>query len=153
MTAVYPEMERVLVVNAAQLHSTLSKLKVIVMWYDLYNFKKVLLVLLLVKLQAFLTLLHGYFSRFLNCTNGTKLRKTSHMVPWLTLASHLWRRSRRNGLHQITYERVLLVSKILFNLIQFYVKKYYQTVPKPGILFKRWLGDVNVRKYRIFTLI
>ena len=80
MTAVYPEMERVLVVNAAQLHSTLSKLKVIVMWYDLYNFKKVLLVLLLVKLQAFLTLLHGYFSRFLNCTNGTKLRKTSHML-------------------------------------------------------------------------
>ena len=24
------------------------------------------------------TLLHGCFSRFLNCTNGTKLRKTSH---------------------------------------------------------------------------
>ena len=35
-------------------------------------------VLLLVKLQA-KTLLHGSFSRFLNCTNGTKLRKTSHM--------------------------------------------------------------------------
>ena len=26
------------------------------------------------------TLLHGCFSRFLNCTNGTKLRKTSHMI-------------------------------------------------------------------------
>ena len=25
------------------------------------------------------TLLHGCFSRFLNCTNGTKLRKASHM--------------------------------------------------------------------------
>ena len=24
------------------------------------------------------TLIHGCFSRFLNCTNGTKLRKTSH---------------------------------------------------------------------------
>ena len=24
------------------------------------------------------TLLHGYFSRFLNCANGTKSRKTSH---------------------------------------------------------------------------
>ena len=26
------------------------------------------------------TLLHGSFSRFLNCTNGTKLRKASHVV-------------------------------------------------------------------------
>ena len=59
MTVAYPEMERVLVVNTAQLHLTLSKRKVIVMWYDLYNFKKVLLVLLLVKLHTFLTLLHG----------------------------------------------------------------------------------------------
>ena len=25
------------------------------------------------------TLLHGRFSRFLNCTNGTKLRETSHL--------------------------------------------------------------------------
>ena len=25
------------------------------------------------------TLLHGCFSRFLNCTNGTESRKTSHM--------------------------------------------------------------------------
>ena len=80
MTVAYPEMERVLVVNTAQLHLTLSKRKVIVMWYDLYNFKKVLLVLLLVKLHTFLTLLHGCFSCILNCTNGTKLRKTSHML-------------------------------------------------------------------------
>ena len=41
-------------------------------------------VLLLVKLQANtlpllkVTLLHGYFLRFLNCTNGTKSRTTSH---------------------------------------------------------------------------
>ena len=27
------------------------------------------------------TLLHGCFSRFLNCTNGTKLCKTSHIIP------------------------------------------------------------------------
>ena len=26
------------------------------------------------------TLLHGCFSGFLNCTNGTKLRKPSHLV-------------------------------------------------------------------------
>ena len=33
-------------------------------------------VLLLLKV----TLLHGCFSRFLNCTNGTKLRKASDMM-------------------------------------------------------------------------
>ena len=40
-------------------------------------------VLLLVKLQALLkvTLIHECFSRFLNCTNGTKLRKASHIYP------------------------------------------------------------------------
>ena len=44
-------------------------------WYHLQNFKNVKNthegVLLLVKLQAF-TILHGCFSCFLNCTNGTK---------------------------------------------------------------------------------
>ena len=50
-------------------------------WYHLYNLKTLkntdggvsLLVLLLLKV----TLLHRYFSRFLNCTNGTKSHKTS----------------------------------------------------------------------------
>ena len=27
-----------------------------------------------------LTLLHGYFSRFLNCTNGTKSRNAPHLL-------------------------------------------------------------------------
>ena len=57
-------------------------------WYQLYSLKNVKnahgRVLLLVKLQAksrlnVTTLLHGCFLRFLNCTNGTKLRKTSHI--------------------------------------------------------------------------
>ena len=54
-------------------------------WYHLYNLKNVKNthggVLLLVKLQALLkvTLLHGCFSRFLNCTNGTKSHNTSHI--------------------------------------------------------------------------
>ena len=29
-----------------------------------------------------ITLLHGCFSRFLNCTNGTKSRKASHINNW-----------------------------------------------------------------------
>ena len=66
-------------------------------WYHLYNLKNVKNthggVLLLVKLQAFKVnnkgprttpmaakLFHGCFSRFLNCTNGTKSRKTSHIT-------------------------------------------------------------------------
>ena len=58
--------------------------------YHLYNLKNVKnthgRVLILVKLQAEaltlleLTLLHGYFSRFLNCTNGTKSRNAQHLA-------------------------------------------------------------------------
>ena len=58
-------------------------------WYYLYNLKNVKNThggrLILVKLQyksatlLKLTLLHGCFSRFLNCTNGTKSRNASQM--------------------------------------------------------------------------
>ena len=53
-------------------------------WYHLYNFKNVKKthgsVLLLLKLQAVkATLLHGCFSCFLNCTNGTKSLNPSQM--------------------------------------------------------------------------
>ena len=57
--------------------------------------------LLLVKLQASacnFTLPHGYFSRFLNCINGTKSRKapqyvrwklkTKNLLPWLIILFH-----------------------------------------------------------------
>ena len=56
------------------------------MWYHLYNLKNVENshggVLLLVKPTTLLkvTLLHGCFSRFLNCANATKSRKVSHML-------------------------------------------------------------------------
>ena len=53
-------------------------------WYHLYNLKSAKntngRVLLSVKLQALkATLLHPCFLCFLNCTNGTKSRKASHM--------------------------------------------------------------------------
>ena len=48
-------------------------------WCHFYNLKNVTNthggVFLLVKLQEKVTLLQGCFSRFLNCTNGTKSRK------------------------------------------------------------------------------
>ena len=55
--------------------------------YHLHNLKYVknahVEVLLLVKLQPAnlpkVTLIHGCFSRFLNCTNGTKWLKVSHI--------------------------------------------------------------------------
>ena len=56
-------------------------------WYHFYNLKNVKNIhgemLFLVKLQATLlkvTILHGYFSRFLNCTNGTESHKASHIL-------------------------------------------------------------------------
>ena len=67
-----------------------------VIWYHLYNLKNlkythggVLIFATLLKL----TLLHGSFSRFLNCTNGTKSRNApqlmimSRLVTPLTLES------------------------------------------------------------------
>ena len=56
-------------------------------WYHLYNLKNMKNthggVLFLVKLQAEkqlkVTLVHGCFSRFLKCTNGTELCNASHM--------------------------------------------------------------------------
>ena len=69
-------------------------------WYHLYNLKNVKNthggVLLFVKLQALagfklqlyllkVTLLHGCFSRFLNCTNGTKSRNAPHIFSFFSL--------------------------------------------------------------------
>ena len=34
------------------------------------------------------TLLHGCFSRFLNCTNGTKSHNTSQMYLWITFQKY-----------------------------------------------------------------
>ena len=48
-------------------------------WYHLYNLKHVKNVLQPATLLK-VTLLHGCYSRFLNCTNGTKLRKASHIL-------------------------------------------------------------------------
>ena len=69
-------------------HLVMKPSKLIVfcaIWYHLYNFKSVKNthggVLLLVPVTLLkVTLLHGCFSRFLNCTNGTKSRNASRMV-------------------------------------------------------------------------
>ena len=76
--------------NMIQLNIFASYVKRWAIWYHLYNLKNVKNshggVLTLVKLQASacnllkLTLLHGCFSRFLNCTNITKSRNASHIL-------------------------------------------------------------------------
>ena len=46
-------------------------------------------VLLFVKLQALkVTFLHGCFSRFLNCANGTKSRKAHLSISWIFLFNY-----------------------------------------------------------------
>ena len=62
-------------------------------WYHLYNLKNAKSThggkLILIKLLR-VTLLHGCFSRFLNCTNGTKSRKASHIFQLLSSVSLLY---------------------------------------------------------------
>ena len=59
-------------------------------WYHLYNLKDMKNthggVLILLKL----TLLHGCFSRFLNCTNGTKSCNAPHMLWIFTYVPNYW---------------------------------------------------------------
>ena len=70
-----------------QIHTNiLTYVMLCAIWLHLYNVKKrgncaVLLLVCRLKLATVLkvTLLHGCFSRFLNCTNGTKSRRASHI--------------------------------------------------------------------------
>ena len=75
----------------AKLSATFKYVIRCVIWQHLYNLKNVKnthgVVLILVKLQAEacnfilkLTLLHGYFSLFQNCTNATKWRNAAHIA-------------------------------------------------------------------------
>ena len=48
-------------------------------WYHLYHLKNVKNTQLQSATLRKLTLLHGCFSRFLNCTNGTKSRNVPHL--------------------------------------------------------------------------
>ena len=58
-----------------------------VIWYHLYNLKNLKSthggVLILI------TLLHGYFSRFLNCTNATKSCSASHIDYWYIIIRNI----------------------------------------------------------------
>ena len=74
-------------------------------WYHLHNFKNVKntntgVLLLVLKV----TLLHGCFSRFSDCTNGIKLRKTSLMLN----RSEIWKN------FTINYSHVFQISKCSF---------------------------------------
>ena len=62
------------------------------------------------------TLLHGCFSRFLNCVNGTKSRKTSHMKRSLFKLSSRYHRNLRSSrnLGHVTIEVQISLSKMKF---------------------------------------
>ena len=55
--------------------------KFCMVWYHLYNLKNTLEGVLAYNLQN-VALLHRCFSRFWNCTNGTKSRNASHTINW-----------------------------------------------------------------------
>ena len=48
-----------------------------------------------------LTLLHGCFSRFLNCTNGTKSCNAPHMVQWMKFS--VWEYSLMINIVMVTH--------------------------------------------------
>ena len=85
-------------------------------WYDLYIFKKrekhPCKSITFSKVAAFLinvTLLYWCFSSFLYCTNGTKLRKVSHVIlpqfHWVktTTSVAFLEKKNKNILHNIRH--------------------------------------------------
>ena len=101
-------------------------------WHHLYNLKNVKNthggVLILVKLQLKLTLLHGCFARFLICINGTKSHKASHInilnfpariVSKVTINTATLRPWCRSGVFIVNFEQishiVLLIPLLTLN--------------------------------------
>ena len=88
-------------------------------WYNLYNSNNVKNahagVLRLVKLQVFrpqlyllkVTLLHGCFSRLLNCTNDTKLRSASYILLYIQVVVALWSKGEGKKFCFESFERNL----------------------------------------------
>ena len=68
-------------------------------WYHLYNLKKPATLLKL-------TLLHGCFSRFLNCTNGTKSRNASHISRYKY--NHEGREVKKNVLNSVSQKLITM---------------------------------------------
>ena len=96
-------------------------------WYHLYNLKNVKNthegVLLLIKLQAKrlqlkVTLLHGCFSHFLNCTNDTKSRKTAHMKIGKPSSGKMKPRSQIFESSSNNDELLKTMQKYLISLVQ-----------------------------------
>ena len=52
--------------------------------------------------RCLLTLLHGFFSRFLNCTNGTKSRNAPHMIQQNPISSTFHRRCCKSVLRSVS---------------------------------------------------
>ena len=135
--------------------------------YDLYklkNFKKIHgWVWLLVKLQAEACnftkskLLHGYFSRFLNCTNGIKSHKASHSIIFLGHSQDL-------QLRRVSYRQSIVILQMteLFSCKIFHGQTsmwYYltwalrETSPNPEFFLvgiqSKW-RKIRIRKNSVF---
>ena len=78
-------------------------------------------VLLLVKLQAKAAFLHGCFSSFLNCWNGTKSRKTSDIEIIVLIATFI---HKFNVAYLFNTWKMLILQKI-FILFYFFCKEIF----------------------------
>ena len=79
---------------------------------------------LLVKLQAVIkvTLLHGCFSHFLNCANGTKSRKASHIKIWISQEQNMNFPKENRIVSQILYfQKLSFLFEATFKLLTPYI--------------------------------
>ena len=100
-------------------------------WYRLYNFKKRekhpwRSVTFSNVAGVKLTFLHQCFSRFLNCTNGTKQRNASHINIWKNINPQIYRKNENNHTYLTSKE----IKTCLFSLFfrrRLLMKKYKKT--------------------------
>ena len=78
--------------------------------------------LLLVKLQAKAAFLHGSFSSFLNCRNGTKSRKTSDIEITVLIAMFI---NKFNVAYLFNTWKILILQIFLMILFFFFCKEIF----------------------------
>ena len=123
--------------------------------YHLYNLKSVKKthggVLLLVKLLK-VTLLHGCFSRFLNCTNGTKSRrhhlcinnkyKNSWKIRYLISWYRLRTKSTQNTIHILQ-----LILHIIFIVLESTFKNKFARLYNTSICKSLWEATCIIHNF------
>ena len=88
-------------------------------WYHFYSLKNVINTHGGVLISVKLTLLHGCFSRFLNCPNGTKSLNASHICNLRASYSFILYTPFNTGIEPPVFGKRLIGMKSLLTLIVF----------------------------------